>query len=82
MSLKFTSNFDSGERETIPTVSYPLGEEYLPVDENNAALKKLSFAMDDEKAIFVGFTQDNRLVKTSLIAEDDFKIRNEFNSLL
>lgn len=77
---KFTSNFDSGEREIIPTVSYPLGEEYLPVDENNAALKKLSFAMDDEKAIFVGFTQDNRLVKTSLIAEDDFSYDTEFEA--
>ncbi|MGB1263271.1 MAG: ABC transporter permease subunit [Cognaticolwellia sp.] len=68
----FTANFDSGERVIIPSVRYPLGEGYLPVDENNVALTKLSFAMDDEKAIFVGFTQDNRLVKTTLLAEDDF----------
>jgi phosphate transport system permease protein len=68
----FSSNFDSGEREIIPSIRYPLGKQYLPIDENNTALDKLSFAMDDEKAIFVGFTQDNRLIKTSLIAEDDF----------
>ena len=28
--------------------------------------------MDDEKAVFVGFTADNRLIKTTLLAEDDF----------
>ncbi|UUO25594.1 ABC transporter permease subunit [Colwellia sp. M166] len=68
----FSANFDSGERVIIPSVRYPLGEAYLPVDENNAALTKLSFAMDDEKAIFVGFTEDKRLIKTTLLAEDDF----------
>lgn len=68
----FAANFDSGERVIIPSVRYPLGEAYLPIDENNVALSKLSFAMDDEKAIFVGFTQDKRLIKTTLLAEDDF----------
>lgn len=68
----FSANFDSGERVIIPSVRYPLGEEYLPIDEDNAGLTKLSFAMDDEKAIFVGFTQDKRLIKTTLLAEDDF----------
>jgi len=76
----FTSNFDSGERVIIPSVRYPLGEAFLPVEENNVALKKLSFAMDDEKAIFVGFTQDNRLIKTSFIAEDDFSYDTEFEA--
>ena len=68
----FSANFDSGERVIIPSLRYPLGEEYLPIDENNAALTKLSFAMNDEKAVFVGFTDDNRLIKTTLLAEDDF----------
>jgi phosphate transport system permease protein len=76
----FTSNFDSGDREIIPSVRYPLGEAFLPVEENNVALKKLSFAMDDEKAIFVGFTEDNRLIKTSFIAEDDFSYDIEFEA--
>lgn len=68
----FTANFTSGKRVIIPSIRYPLGKEYLPIDENNAAITKLSFAMDDEKAIFVAFTQDNRLIKTTLLAEDDF----------
>ena len=68
----FTASFDTGERVIIPSVRYPLGEAYLPVDESNVAFTQLSFAMDDEKAIFVGFTQDKRLIKTTLLAEDDF----------
>lgn len=72
IAAKFFSNFDTGTREIIPSVAYPLGEELLAVDENNQFLTELSFGMDDEKAVFVGFTQDKRLIKTSLIAEDDF----------
>ena len=68
----FTANFDSGERVINPSIRYPLGEGYLPIDENNAVFSQLSFAMDDEKAVFVGFTEDHRLIKTTLLAEDDF----------
>lgn len=68
----FTASFDTGVRIIIPSINYPLGEDYLPIDEQGAALTKLSFAMDDERAVFVGFTEDNRLIQTTLLAEDDF----------
>jgi phosphate transport system permease protein len=72
IAAKFFSNFDSGSREIIPSIAYPLGEAFIEVDENNGVFTELSFGMDEEKAVFVAFTQDNRLIKTSLIAEDDF----------
>ena len=72
IAIKFSSNFDSGTRRIVPSITYPLGENYLPIDENNAALDKLSFAMDDERAVFVAVTHDQRLIKTNFIAEDDF----------
>jgi phosphate transport system permease protein len=72
IAAKFFSNFDSGSREIIPSVAYPLGEESIVVDESGAQLAKLAFGMNEEKAVFVAFTQDKRLIKTSLIAEDDF----------
>ena len=72
VAAKFFSNFDSGSREIIPSIAYPLGEEFIEVDENKDVLSKLSFGMNEEKAVFVAFTQDKRLIKTSLIAEDDF----------
>ena len=72
VAAKFFSNFDSGTREIIPSIAYPLGKEFIDVDENKDVLSKLSFGMNEEKAVFVAFTQDKRLIKTSLIAEDDF----------
>jgi phosphate transport system permease protein len=72
IAAKFFSNFDSGSREIIPSIAYPLGEEFIEVDENGDKFSQLSFGMDEEKAVFVAFTQDMRLIKTSLIAEDDF----------
>jgi phosphate transport system permease protein len=76
----FSANFDSGERVIIPSVHYPLGETYLPIDKNNAPLVKLGFAMDDEKAIFVALTQDKRLLKTTLVAEDDFSYDSAYEA--
>lgn len=76
----FFANFDSGERVIVPSIRYPLGENYLPLDEQNASFTKLSFAMDDERAIFVGFTSDNRLLKTTLTAEDDFSYDTAFDA--
>jgi len=72
IAAKFFSNFDSGSREIIPSVGYPLGEDTIAVDENGEMFTELSFGLNEEKAVFVGFTRDKRLIKTSLIAEDDF----------
>lgn len=72
ISPKFQSSYDSGVREVIPHISYPLGEAFIAVDEQGAEFTHLSFAMNDERAVFVGFTKDKRLIKTILVAEDDF----------
>jgi phosphate transport system permease protein len=72
VSPKFQSIYDSGSREVIPNITFPLGEDYIPVDEQGIGFTHLSFAMDDERAVFVGYTKDQRLIKTTLIAEDDF----------
>lgn len=72
VSPKFQSIYDSGTREVVPLNTFPLGEEAIAVDEQGAAFRHLSFAMNDERAVFVGFTEDLRLIKTTLLAEDDF----------
>jgi phosphate transport system permease protein len=81
VAAKFFSNFDSGTREIIPSVAYPLGENSIPVDENGENFTELAFSMNDEKAVFVAFTQDQRLIKTSLIAEDDFTYDSAFEAV-
>lgn len=68
----FFAKYANDTREIIPQVNYPLGKNSLIIDEQQAPLSKLAFAMDDEKIVFVGFTHDKRLIKTSFIAEDDF----------
>ena len=76
---KFQATYDTGVREIIPNITYPLGEEYIEVDEQGAGLKHFSFAMTDERAVFVAFTEDERLIKTTLIAEDDFSYDPEYS---
>jgi len=77
----FTASYDSDTRIIIPSVTYPLGEELLLVDEQEQAISHLAFRMSDEQAMFVAFTQDGRLIKTTLIAEDDFSYDAEYEAL-
>jgi len=72
VAFKFQAIYEAGTREIIPNITYPLGENYIEVDELSANLNLASFAMNDERAVFVGYTEDNRLIKTNLVAEDDF----------
>jgi len=68
----FHAKYENDTREIIPQVNYPLGQDSLIIDEQQIPLSQLAFAMDDERIVFVGFTQDKRLIKTSFVAEDDF----------
>ncbi|MGL1958877.1 MAG: phosphate ABC transporter permease [Colwellia sp.] len=68
----FKAHYTDDSREIIPSVEFPFGQNSLVIDEQAKNFDQLAFAMDDERAVFVGFTEDNRLVKTSFIAEDDF----------
>ena len=72
LSPKFVAQFDQGKRTILPNLVWPLGEDYIEVDAEGESLKLASFAMNDEKAVYVAFTDDFRLIKTTLIAEDDF----------
>ncbi|MEW6981636.1 ABC transporter permease subunit [Colwelliaceae bacterium 6471] len=69
---KFKATYIADDRDITPSVVYPLGEDYLPVDEQEQGIQQLAFAMNEEFAIFVAYTDDNRLIKTTLVAEDDF----------
>ena len=72
----FYAKYANDTREIIPQVNYPLGPRSLIIDAQKKPFSQLAFAMDDERIVFVGFTQDNRLIKTSFIAEDDFSASN------
>jgi len=78
---KFRAVYTADTREIIANIDYPLGEEFLVIDENNEQLKKVAFAMNSEKVVFVAQTHDGRLIKTSLLAEDDFDYDSAFDSI-
>ncbi|REL36401.1 ABC transporter permease subunit [Thalassotalea euphylliae] len=78
IAAKFTAIYPRDSRDITPSIIYPLGEEALPIDEQEQGITKLGFAMNDEKATFVAFTDDQRLIKTTLVADDDFNYDPEF----
>ncbi|WNC67479.1 ABC transporter permease subunit [Thalassotalea nanhaiensis] len=76
----FKASFVADTRTISPSVAYPLGEQPIIIDEYENALSIFSFAMTEERAVVVALTNDNRLIKTSLIAEDDFNYDPEFST--
>ena len=80
VAAKFNSSFVGDKRTVTPSVAYPVGKNALPIDEQDQAIITAGMAMDDEHAVFVAFTQDHRLIKTTLTAEDDFSEDSEFEA--
>jgi len=78
---KFQAVYTADAREIMARIDYPLGEESLEIDEKNDQLKKVAFAMDTEKVVFVAKTNDGRLIKTSFLAEDDFDYDPAFEAI-
>lgn len=77
---KFRASYIGNQRDIVPSVAFPLGEDAIEIDEERGEITQLAFAMNEEKAIFVGATEDNRVIKTTLIAEDDFNYDPEFEA--
>ncbi|NMP30999.1 ABC transporter permease subunit [Thalassotalea sp. M1531] len=81
ITAKFTATYPQDSRDITPSIEYPLGEEVLPVDEQEGKVERLGFAMNEEKAVVVAYTEDNRLIKTTFVAEDDFNYDPEFEAV-
>ncbi len=76
----FKAEFIGDTRIIHPGLDFPLGEEAILVDEQQQAIRRLSFAMSTERATFIAVTADQRLIKTSLVAEDDFDYDPEYSA--
>ncbi len=81
ISPQFTARYTDEYREIVPSVAFPFAKTELVIDEHGQALDKLAVAMDEEKAVFVGFTQDKRLFKTTFVSEDDFSTEEEYQTI-
>ncbi len=78
---KFKASYIGNQRDIVPSVNYPFGEQKLEIDEQGSDISQMAFAMTEERAVFVAFTQDHRLIKTTLVAEDDFNYDPEFEAV-
>jgi len=81
IAAKFQAIYPNDNRDITPSIAYPLGEEILPIDEQETALTHVAFAMTEEKAVAVAYTEDKRLIKTTFVAEDDFNYDPEFEAV-
>lgn len=77
VAAHFSSTYKDDIRTITPSIIFPLGENYLPLDEKQDPIIKVGMAMNNERAVFVALTENadthqKRLIKTTLTAEDDF----------
>ena len=77
--VKYSAQYNDDSRVVQPSLSFPLGEENIEILETGNA-NELAFAMNEERAVFITYTEDGNLVKANLIAEDDFNYDPEFEA--
>jgi len=78
---KFQAVYTDDNREILPRIEYPLGQDSIVIDEDNSELTHVAFAMGAEKAVFVAHTFDGRLIKTTLLADDSFDYDPAFETV-
>lgn len=69
---KYQTRYIANNKQIIPSLIYPLGETPIAMDEiKKTALTHVGLMHDEEKATFVAYTADNRLLLNQLIFEDE-----------
>ncbi len=67
----YKESYPNDVRVITPVITYPLGEEPLPIDEAGQALVKLAVQDGEEEATVVAVTADGRLLLTYFAKEAD-----------
>lgn len=68
---KYKTRYLEEGKKIIPSLIYPLGEEPIDIDDQGHALTHIGLMHDEEKATLVAYTDDNRLLLSQLIFEDE-----------
>ncbi len=79
---QYKMDFVDNKRTIIPSLSYPLGEAPLVVDESGAALDRISFKIGESSTVIVAKTANKLHIASfekeqSLFAEDSALIRSD-----
>ena len=67
----FSVSYPNDQRLIEPSVSYPLGEAHLTIDESGGEIKNLAFEMSQEQAGIAAVMADGRTVFMALTAEEN-----------
>ena len=79
---KYQTRYIENGKKIIPSLSYPLGETAIDMDESgNHALTHLGLMHDEEKATFIAYTDDNRLLLNQLVFEDELSDEDDSEEL-
>ncbi|MCW8899326.1 MAG: ABC transporter permease subunit [Gammaproteobacteria bacterium] len=68
---KYRTTYFDDIKKVVPSLAFPLGETPLVLDPNEHALTHVGLMHDEEKATFVAYTDDNRLLLNQLIFDDE-----------
>jgi len=68
---KYKTRHLADGKKIIPSLIYPLGETPIEIDSKGHALTQIGLMHDEEKATFVAYTDDNRLLLNQLIFDDE-----------
>lgn len=75
---EYKISYPDDKRKVTPSISYPLGEEWISVDPRGKALRLISAQNIDDRTTFVALTEDKRIVLQRLIKEENFMDEDEF----
>ncbi|WP_432453648.1 MULTISPECIES: ABC transporter permease subunit [unclassified Agarivorans] len=68
---KFSVSYPNDKRLITPSLSYPMGEQALSIDEQGKAIVKLAFERQEESAMVAAITEDGRGLLVALDAEEN-----------
>ena len=69
---KYQTRYLPEGKKIIPSLVYPLGENPVVMDESGkSAIKHVSVMHNEEKATFVAYTEDNRLLLNQLVFDEE-----------
>lgn len=68
---KYKTRYLPEGKKIVPSLIYPLGETPIEMDSGEHALTHLGLMHDEEKATFVAYTDDNRLLLNQLVFDEE-----------
>ncbi len=75
---KYKTTYVDDIKRIVPSIVYPLGEDPIEIDATGKhALTHVGMIHDEEKATFVAYTDDNRLLLNQLIFDEELEDDSE-----